>query len=700
MGHTLVHYLYTKRYQTLGTEVNSVMLDARIEFKRAHSVYIMTNHHDVPGLRDLTMCEMESQGASLDLVEVIQAVKDEFKNLEPESWVHGYLRRKTRAVFDKDHTLFKSEAFLESLDDPDLNKFMMKYVTTLYDDKLTDMLNTEKEISEQLDSYNKTIQKLCMENATSERDDSILQDFITPLAYEHIEDQPCGHETFETDSVSSEEFSTMSCAFSEYLEEPTGCPAESGEFPTESDKSLHDAHPTESTRVEQWRASTSLLPECLTEAISAPIQDIITETNREHVTIANVLAPLPGVSQTSASLPSPKVEKPKKKKTKKEVKKEPMKEPKKKDPVKQPSKKENKKQKKLRAEIEQQEKIERMVSEYLKAIQADTVVAEPVQPLSFLDEVQPDISGRAESPADLEGTACLEDAPADITVAESVDPPGYSSEVQPAISECPDPPADLEVTLKDIEVSPPTEVQSAEFLSPPPPEPEPLELLPAPVLEESEGTTRYEDLSMLQKQRLQNEERLWRRLRRGQERSEAAETEIIVPQQALDIQAAAPEPALKPELVEAPPSPAPEVPEGILQFAGLSKSQKKKLQQEEKLKARRREEQLVVEEQERLEAAEAEATVVGQVSGIKTPSPEPEPEPEPQPEPEPESGQELESGPELHPEPESLVVAREQGMADIELCPDRARHVFEDDLWQTCEQCRAFVVRASHALAN
>jgi hypothetical protein len=282
--------------------------------------------------------------------------------------------------------------------------------------------------------------------------------------------------------------------------------------------------------------------------------------------------------------------------------------------------------------------------------------------------VQPDISGRAEPSADLEVTACLEDAPADTAVAKSVDPPEYSSEVQPAISECPDPPADLEVTPNDIEVSLPIEVHSAALLWPPPPEPEPLELLPAPVLEESEGTTRYEGLSKLQTQRLQNEERLWRRLRRGQERVEA---EIAVPQQALDIQTAAPEPepALKPELVDAPPSPAPapKVMRDMSRFDGLSITQQWKLLQQEYLEERKRE------KQERLEA---EIAVPQQALDEQLPEPEPEPE------------------------AESLAITSEQGMADIELCPDRAQHVFEDDLWQTCEQCRAFVVRASHALAN
>jgi hypothetical protein len=115
-GHTFIHYLYTGLYETIDTESDPTMPTTSIKLKQALSVYLATVNHDIPGLNELAISEMESHASRLDLVGFIRAIGEDFQSLASESWVHGSLQQKAKAAFEEDHTVFTSEAFLDTLD--------------------------------------------------------------------------------------------------------------------------------------------------------------------------------------------------------------------------------------------------------------------------------------------------------------------------------------------------------------------------------------------------------------------------------------------------------------------------------------------------------------------------------------------------------------------------------------------------------
>jgi hypothetical protein len=52
------------------------------------------------------------------------------------------------------------------------------------------------------------------------------------------------------------------------------------------------------------------------------------------------------------------------------------------------------------------------------------------------------------------------------------------------------------------------------------------------------------------------------------------------------------------------------------------------------------------------------------------------------------------------PPPDLIGDAPVSGLVDDELCPYRARHLLEEDMWKTCRPCRATVERVLVHLAR
>ncbi|KAF2129711.1 hypothetical protein P153DRAFT_396065 [Dothidotthia symphoricarpi CBS 119687] len=204
-GHTLVHYLHTGTYQTLNNGAFSPKEEARAEFKRALSTYVMTITYDLLDLQLLTMREMEDQGAQMDIFEMFEAIKEDFAKLDPTTWFYEYLHRKARAAFEEDHTVFTKNVFLESLNNAALNKFMLICVVKLYDDKVSRMLATDIECSR---ANNRGVQQTIPEQGIT-----VYNDDVVPLAHESSGEEPSIQEGNEQPPLSMEESCASSSPF-------------------------------------------------------------------------------------------------------------------------------------------------------------------------------------------------------------------------------------------------------------------------------------------------------------------------------------------------------------------------------------------------------------------------------------------------------------------------------------------------------
>lgn len=109
-GHTLVYYLYKGNYETPAANNCPTSLYACAKFKAALLVYIAANNHALPGLELLAASEIEEYGSRLDLIKILDAIDSDFSKLCKDSWVLKYLRRKAKAAFKQDCTVFTNKA--------------------------------------------------------------------------------------------------------------------------------------------------------------------------------------------------------------------------------------------------------------------------------------------------------------------------------------------------------------------------------------------------------------------------------------------------------------------------------------------------------------------------------------------------------------------------------------------------------------
>jgi hypothetical protein len=189
IGHPLVHYLYTGTYQTLDDLNCSPAEQTHSEFKTAVLVYATAKKHELHGLEELAKDRIEHFGAELDIHDVVETIKDEYSKLLGDStWFLDYLKEKTRAAFEVDHTVFTKVDFFGRIDDAALTKVLAKCVMELYEEKVTRMLDAGNQpapevpgdcVSEvQESSFDATMTEECVlveDTPTSADEQSILE---------------------------------------------------------------------------------------------------------------------------------------------------------------------------------------------------------------------------------------------------------------------------------------------------------------------------------------------------------------------------------------------------------------------------------------------------------------------------------------------------------------------------------------------
>jgi hypothetical protein len=224
-GHTLVHFFYTGTYQSLSNS------NSATGFKRAILVLIALQSWYVPDLQHLTKQEIEKHAATLEVFEILDAVKDDFARINSQGWVYDFLREKAQVAFEKDHTIFKNEALLATLDNAVLGKLVMQWVVEMYDEKFKRMLAVERaaeaDAKDWMEKYNSVLQKLHNVGCGDMIQQDVIeeQELITPVV-----DECCAQEVSEHGSVETDGFCTISCPSEESAEQDDGVVVDEGDL--------------------------------------------------------------------------------------------------------------------------------------------------------------------------------------------------------------------------------------------------------------------------------------------------------------------------------------------------------------------------------------------------------------------------------------------------------------------------------------
>ncbi|KAH9864710.1 hypothetical protein J1614_010646 [Plenodomus biglobosus] len=211
-GHTLVHYLYTGNYETLHCKVSSRASD---RIQRALLVYFMANKYDLHDLEQLAKQEIEQQAVELSICEVLEAIKEHFVRLEPDSFVHEIVREKTKETCEENDTLLKTDALLKSLDNAALSRFMMKCVVDGYSSMILQAYATQREMQQAVDNRDQTTPNVSDNGPGCEMTLPKKGKAIEPLAEQTALDECYAEDAYEEATVTTEGFYTISCPPSE-----------------------------------------------------------------------------------------------------------------------------------------------------------------------------------------------------------------------------------------------------------------------------------------------------------------------------------------------------------------------------------------------------------------------------------------------------------------------------------------------------
>jgi DNA segregation ATPase FtsK/SpoIIIE-like protein len=154
-------------------------------------------------LRLLAIREFKAHAENLNIFEIFDAIKADFKDLaslESDGWIHGFLHKKIQEAFEHDHRVFKNEALLETLDNAVLGKVVMRWVVEMYDENMSRMILEEKEARVIMEKRMEILESGAIECATSG------QELVPPVV-----DECRAQEASEHGSVHTEGFHTISC---------------------------------------------------------------------------------------------------------------------------------------------------------------------------------------------------------------------------------------------------------------------------------------------------------------------------------------------------------------------------------------------------------------------------------------------------------------------------------------------------------
>ncbi|KAL5410249.1 hypothetical protein PMIN04_010708 [Paraphaeosphaeria minitans] len=126
-GHTLVHYLYTGTYQTLEARGQDAVAPAHVKFEQALLTFVLASTYELQDLERLAKEQIEVYGSHMALVEVLNTVRKNFSKMA-WSWFHKYLQARAEEQFDLDYTFFTSTAFVQSMGEGALQRFITSHL--------------------------------------------------------------------------------------------------------------------------------------------------------------------------------------------------------------------------------------------------------------------------------------------------------------------------------------------------------------------------------------------------------------------------------------------------------------------------------------------------------------------------------------------------------------------------------------------
>lgn len=133
-AHTLVHYLYTGKYQALDSYESSKE-EAFAGYKLGACVYCAATSYKLPGLVELAKEKITSLGEDLTILDILSVARQSaFPGLpDDESWFPAYLEDAIKGAVSEDPDLFTRPGFVDQIEgDRKYRGVVMKAIVSTY----------------------------------------------------------------------------------------------------------------------------------------------------------------------------------------------------------------------------------------------------------------------------------------------------------------------------------------------------------------------------------------------------------------------------------------------------------------------------------------------------------------------------------------------------------------------------------------
>lgn len=182
IGHVIVHYLYTNKYESLKPQGADKLAKQIVELKTAIKVYIFARAYELPDLVRLAERNIEKFGDGMALPTLLEVASEAYPGLvDSDQWFIGYLKKRIRLHLNDASSLLGTDLLQRLSHILSPNKILLRIVLEVCCEQMT---NPKQELSSPITSPESS-------RATSRtRDVSREERKQSPLAEEATPEEP------------------------------------------------------------------------------------------------------------------------------------------------------------------------------------------------------------------------------------------------------------------------------------------------------------------------------------------------------------------------------------------------------------------------------------------------------------------------------------------------------------------------------
>lgn len=135
VGHKLIHYLYTGKYEALGSDVSA---NKFVKLEGITQLYGIAVKYNITGLSEILQIHVRITANTMNIFNVLDIAQTVHQMLEKENgWFTSFLKTQMRAALVVNKDLFTTSRFVGLIGtDKSFDRMLMRIVAEIYNEKI------------------------------------------------------------------------------------------------------------------------------------------------------------------------------------------------------------------------------------------------------------------------------------------------------------------------------------------------------------------------------------------------------------------------------------------------------------------------------------------------------------------------------------------------------------------------------------